>query len=148
MQNSAVLWLNCSLLRSARCIQTVSSQIERLQLRAPQTTPFFYNNVKVFSLSTSRLFGSWWNWTQMQFWNTNASSYWKSRKDISHKYTKIAFMTRILYLWPSFLQLFRFRSPSFYTIITGICVRFCQLSFLKSASILWLYIENVLQIKL
>ncbi len=46
------------LLPSARCIQTVSSQIERLQLRAPETTPFFCNNVKVFSHSTFRWFGS------------------------------------------------------------------------------------------
>lgn len=100
------------LLLSARCIQTVSSQIERVRLRVPQMTPSFYNNVKVFFRSTLRWFGSWWNSFDSNAilkYCINASSHHKSHKDIFPESTRTAFTTRIqcprfplvLYLWPS-----------------------------------------------
>lgn len=106
------------LLLSARCIQTVSSQIEHLQLRVPQTTPFFCNNLKVFSHSTYRWFGSWlkcFDSNAILKYCIHASSYWESHHHIFQECTSFYDKNTMhkVFLWPSFLQLFRFISPSF-----------------------------------
>lgn len=127
------------LLPSERRIQTVSSQIERLQLSVPQTTPFLCNNVQVFSSH----FNFQMTWVVVKLLRLKCNSeilhyssfpLQKSHKDISHECTRIAFMTRIqsprfswaLYSRPSLTQLFRFMSLNFlrhyYTVTVKLTV--------------------------
>lgn len=119
---------------SARRIQTVSSQIERLQLsdclKQPPSSVIMFRFFSPLQLSDDLGCGK----AAPLKCNSEILYYssfplQKSHKDISHECTRIAFMTRIqcqrfswpLYSRPSLTQLFRFMSLNFlhhYYIVT------------------------------